>query len=97
MIWLQGSYQMLIKTQKIPKKEISVDDTLATFCYKYQQYTLSQAEKLPYKHVIKMLQMAKKQEAQKMLELVNIVASPHTKKGQGIKSIIEFYRRILDE
>ena len=44
-----------------------------------------------------MLQIARKQEAQKMLELVNVVASPHTKKGQGIKSIIEFYRRILDE
>lgn len=88
---------MLIKTQKIPKKEISVDDTLATFCYKYQQYTLSQAEKLPYRKLIKLLQVAKKLEAQKMLELVNIVASPHTKKGQGVKSIIEFYRRILDE
>ena len=88
---------MLIKTQKIPKKEISVDDTLATFCYKYQQYTLAQAEKLPYKHVVKMLQTARKLEAQRMLELVNIVASPHTKKGQGVKSVIEFYRRILDE
>lgn len=88
---------MLIKTQKIPKKEISVDDTIATFCYKYQQYTLSQAEKLPYRKLIKLLQVAKKLEAQKMLELVNIVVSPHTKKGQGVKSIIEFYRRILDE
>ena len=88
---------MLIKTQKIPKKEVSVDDTLATFCYKFQQYTLSQAEKLPYQKLVKMLQVAKKLDAQRMLELVNIVASPHTKKGQGVKSIIEYYKGVLNE
>lgn len=88
---------MEIKIQKIPKKKISVDDTLATFCYKFPQYTFSQAERLPYKRVIQMLKTSRKLDAQRMIELVNIAAAPHTKKGQGIKNIIEYYKGVINE
>lgn len=88
---------MLIQTQKIPKKEVSVDDTLATFCYKFPQYTFSQAERLPYKRVLQMLKIARKLESQRMIELVNISAAPHTKKGQGVKNVIEYYKGIINE
>ena len=88
---------MIIKAQKVPKKTISVDETIATFCYKFPQYTFSQAEQLPFKRIIQMLTVAKKLEAQKMIELVNIVTAPHTKKGQGVKSVIEYYKRIINE
>jgi len=88
---------MIIKAQKVPKKIISVDETLATFCYKFPQYTFFQAERLPFKRIIQMLTVAKKLEAQKMIELVDIVTAPHTKKGHGVKSVIEYYKRILNE
>ena len=88
---------MEIKIQKIPKKKISVDDTLATFCYKFPQYTFSQAERLPYKRVIQMLKTSRKLDAQRMIELVNIAAAPHTKKGQGVKNIIEYYKGVINE
>lgn len=88
---------MEIKIQKIPKKKISVDDTLATFCYKFPQYTFSQAERLPYKRVLQMLKIARKLDAQRMIELVNIAAAPHTKKGQGVKNIIEYYKGVINE
>jgi len=88
---------MEIKIQKIPKKKISVDDTLATFCYKFPQYTFSQAERLPYKRIIQMLKTSRKLDAQRMIELVNIAAAPHTKKGQGIKNIIEYYKGVINE
>lgn len=88
---------MEIKAQKVPKKKVSIDDVLATFCYKYPQYTFKQAENMPFKRVMQMLKVAKRIEAEKMIELVNIAAAPHTKKGQGIKNIIEYYKGVINE
>ncbi len=86
-----------IRAQKIPPRKISVEDVLATFCYKYPQYTFAQAEKLPYKRIVQMLKISRRLDAEKMLELINIVVAPHTKKGQGVKNIVEYYKGIIKE
>lgn len=88
---------MEIKTQKVPTKKISVDDVLATFCYKFPQYTFKQAENMPFKRVLQMLKVSKKIDAEKMIELVKIVSAPHTKKGQGVKSAIEYYKGVIKD
>lgn len=85
-----------IKAKKIPQKKISNDDLLAKFCYHYQQYKYSEAKKLPYKRVIKMLRVAEKEQARFLFELTQIATAPHTKKGAGVKSLLDRYKSMID-
>lgn len=87
----------IIQTQKVPKRQVSVDDILARFCYNFPQYTFVQAQRLPYRRIVQMLKIARKEEARKMYELVQIVAAPHSKKGSGIKKVLEYYKEIMEE
>lgn len=89
-----------ISVQKIPKRELSkadYEDLLARFCFKFPQYTYSQAKNLPYVRVVKMLKSAERVRAKEMIELANIIAGPHTKHGEGTKKMIEYYQGILEE
>ncbi|MCZ2140813.1 MAG: hypothetical protein LC096_05410 [Bacteroidia bacterium] len=88
---------MEIKIQKVPTKKVSIDDVLAIFCYKYPQYTFKQAENMPFKRIMQMLKVAKRIEAERMIELVRIASAPHTKKGQGVKSAIEYYKGVIKD
>lgn len=85
-----------IKAQKVPKSEISVNDLLARFCYSFPQYTFAQAQRLPYRRVVQMLKVARKEEARKMYELMQVVAAPHSRKGSGIKKVLEYYKGIME-
>ncbi len=87
----------VIRAQRVPKSKIKVDDLLYLFVYKFPQYTYSQAEKLPYKRVIEMLNTARREDARFMYELTQIVASPHTKKGSGVKKVLEYYKGIMED
>lgn len=89
----------VIKAQKIPKSAsslVSSDELLARFCLNYPQYKFSEAKKLPYKRVILMLTVAEKEYARKMYNLMQMIAAPHTKKGVGIRSMLEYYKRIME-
>ncbi len=85
-----------IKAQRVPKKQIRPKDTLYRFCFYFPQYKYSEARKLPVKHVIGMLKMAQKEHAKNMLDLVQIVAAPHTKKGSAVKKLISHYKGLID-
>lgn len=65
----------------------------ATICYYYPQYTLQEASQLSIRDIKLLLKIAEKLEAQKMLALTQIAAAPHTKKGQGVKKLTEFYKK----
>lgn len=86
---------MKFKATKIPKKESDLDEILIRFCLYFPQYTFYEAKQLPYKRLAKMLKVAQKEEARKMLELVHVVAAPHTKKGSGVKNLIGHYEDII--
>lgn len=86
----------IIKVQKIPQKTISIDEILMQFCFYFPKYSFKEAKQLPYKRVILLLKIAQKENAKKMLELLNIVTAPHTKNGSGIKTITSYYQNILD-
>lgn len=86
-----------IKVQSIPVPEIDPEELLIQFIYKYPQYTLEEARRMPYKQVMKMLRVARKIEAAKMLDLTQIIASPHTKNGDGVLKMVKYYHDILDE
>jgi hypothetical protein len=46
---------------------------------------------------MQMLKTAKRIDAERMIELVNIVAAPHTKKGQGVQSAIKYYKGVIED
>lgn len=68
-------------------------EVYAELCYYYPQYTLKEAQELPARDVKLLLRVAQKQEAQRMFNLVQIVASPHTKGGKGVKKLSDFYKK----
>lgn len=90
----------IIQAQKIPKKKLSsrelADDLIAKFCFNFPQYTFAQAKKLPYKRVVQMLRVARREEARRMFELMQVVAAPKTKKGSGVKKVLEYYQDIME-
>lgn len=82
--------------QPVPSSE---DTTLdreiwATVAYYYPQYTLKEASKLPARDIKLLIKTAKKLEAQKMFNLTQIAAAPHTKKGEGVKKLSEHFKRL---
>jgi len=85
-----------VKIQKIPHKKEEPEDVLALFCFYFQQYTFSQARKMPYKRIRQMLSVVRREEARKNIELLQIVSAPHGKKGSA-KSLLERYNAIINE
>lgn len=77
-----------VKSQKITNREL-----WATVCYHYPQYTLEDAKKLSVRDIKLLLRVADKKEAERFLQLTQIVASPHTKKGQGVKQLTNYYKK----
>jgi len=86
-----------ILTKKIPKHIETANDILSSFCYHFQQYTLIEAEKLPYKRVRQMLKAVRREKAKDFIQLTKIVASPNTKGGSGVKNLLEYYEGIIKE
>lgn len=74
--------------QKISNREL-----WATVCYYYPQYTLREAKKLSARDIRLLLKIANQKEAEKMLQLTQIASAPHTKKGQGVKQLTEYYKK----
>lgn len=79
---------------KAPK--VNVRELLAQLCYLYPQYTLEEARLLPYKDVQLLLRVAMKQQATQMYNLTQISAAPHTKKGEGVKKLSEYFKSIAN-
>lgn len=88
-----------IKAQSVHqarKTKTSNREMWATVCYHYPQYTLKEASQLSVRDIKLLLRTAKKIEAEWKYDLVQIVASPHTKKGSGVKKLTEYYKKQLD-
>ena len=82
--------------QPVPSSEdtTSYREIWATVAYYYPQYTLKEASKLPARDIKLLIKTAKKLEAQKMFNLTQIAAAPHTKKGEGVKKLSEHFKRL---
>lgn len=86
----------VVNVQKIPQQQATPEDIIATFCYYYQQYTFAQARRVSYKRITQMLNIAKKEHARKMLDLLQIAVAPHGKKGNA-KSLFDKFSAIINE
>lgn len=94
-----GKPLKVIKLAKVPgasaSNRFSSLRLLARFCYYYPAYTLADARKLPYKHVMMMLKVARQMEAERYYTMTQIVAAPHTKKGKGVESLTAQFRKVM--
>ena len=87
----------VIKAQQIPKKAESAEDTLARFCFYFQQYTYSEARQLPFVRVFKMLKVATRERARQMYELTQVVSAPHNDKGNGVQKMLNYFYNLMEE
>jgi len=85
-----------IVVQKVQKNNSrsSKRELYAMVCYYYSQYTLKEAAKLTARDINLLITTARKIEAQKMYNLTQIAAAPHTKNGNGVKSILKHFKRL---
>lgn len=82
----------VIKVQKIPRKTESALETVARFCFYFQQYTFQEARKLPFKYINLMLTVARKEYAMKMHDLTQAISAPNTPKGIGVKKMLKYFK-----
>ena len=83
----------VIQAQKLEKKHASPESILATFCYYFPAYTYAAARRLPERRVSLMLQAVRREQSRNYLELMQIIAAPHTEKGKAVKSLIDRHKK----
>lgn len=88
--------RVAVKKVASKARKVNVAELLAQLCYYYPQYTLKEAQELPYIHVQLLLRVAKKQQAIQLYNLTQIAAAPHTKKGKGVERLSEHFKKIAD-
>lgn len=86
----------IIRTQKVPRKTESAKSILARFCFYFPAYKYEEARKLPAPTVMMMLRVAEKENARKMYQLMQIVSAPQTKKGTGVKKMLDYFKDIIE-
>lgn len=78
------------------KEEVSKREVWASICYYYPQYTLKEASLLPSRDIKLLLKTARRLEAARMRDLVQVVAAPHTKKGEGVKKLLSYFEKEIN-
>ena len=84
----------VIKAKSVQKEQTQEKrEIYAEVAYYYPQYTLEEVSKLPARDITLLLKTARRLKAGEMYNLVQIVASPHTKKGQGVKKLSDYFKK----
>lgn len=87
-----------VKAKAIPKPSDVYkpsEKLLARLCYLYPQYTFNSARKLSFRRVKLLIETAHRIEAERMLNLTQIAAAPHTKKMVGVKKLTTHFKRLV--
>lgn len=85
----------VIKAKPIGKTQTKQEkrEVYAEVAYYYPQYTLQEVASLPARDITLLLKTARRLRAMEMFNLIQIVASPHTKKGQGVKKLSDYFKK----
>lgn len=86
-----------ISVAKVERKQLSKRELYAQVCYYYPQYKLQEVAKLPQRDITLLIKVANQLEGLKMLNLTQIAAAPHTKKGSGVKKLTNHFKRIAKD
>ena len=81
----------------INEKRLTNRETWAMVAYYYPQYTLKEASQLSLRDIRLLLRLARKINAEQMYNLTQIVASPHTEKGRGVKELTKHFQGEMDK
>src|SRR5688500_18707503 len=85
-----------------PEKELpegsdaAVVELITRVCYFYPQYPLEPAQELTNSQVTALLLQAEKQRAIEFYNQTLIAASPHSKKGKMVDTLIKQYKKIAE-
>lgn len=77
-----------VDTEKLSNREL-----WAMVSYYYPQYTLVEASKLSVRDIKLLLKIARRTQAEKLYNLTQIIASPHTEKGKGVKELTRYFEK----
>ena len=66
---------------------------LGEFILRFPQYTLQEARRLPAKHIVTLLTIARRLEAQRNLTQLLITTAPHSKKGKMVRDLEKAFKR----
>lgn len=69
----------------------------ANVCFHYPQYTLQDVEAMPYRDVVLLLTTANKIEAARMYNFTMIASAPQSKNGKGVKTLMDYFKKILKD
>lgn len=85
-----------IKVKKVTGKDLgfSKRELYATVCYYYPRYSLVEVQNLPGRDVQLLLKTARKIEAQRMYNLTQITAAPHSRKQVNVKKLIDYFKKM---
>lgn len=88
----------VVRVAQLPKREAKPGDgdrLCEQLCFYYPAYTFAMARRLPAKRVHSMLMTAQAEQAKHYCELVQIATAPHTKDGEGVKTLISKYKGLM--
>lgn len=88
---------MIIQVQKEEKKEQKrneYENTLALFCFLFQSYTYSEAQHLPYRRIMRMIKVARREQAYNWYNLLQIQIAGQNKKGAS--KLYKEYKKIIE-
>lgn len=80
----------------VKEREVTNREIWASVCYYYPQYTLKEASLLSKRDIALLLSTARRLEATRMRNLVQIAAAPHTEKGKGVKALLDFFQKEIN-
>lgn len=81
---------------KTPPKEKKLEELYASFCYHYPAYTFARARKVPYVRMISMLKQARREHAQKMVDLIQAIGFATSSKKGAISDGIKHFSDIIN-
>lgn len=84
-----------VEVKQIPKPQSDSGkrELYASVAYSYPQYTLEQIEKMPARDVELLIKVARRMEANKMYNMTQIVAAPHTHKAKAVKKLLDHFTK----
>lgn len=85
---------VVVKAAKVPAQKLSKRELYATVCYYYPNYDLKKAQKLPARDINLLVKTAQKIEAMKFYNLTQIAAAPSSRKGKGVKKLLDHFKKV---
>lgn len=96
---MEDSNENIIVAKPLPHKsanKMSKRELYATLCAYFPQYTLKDAKSMKARDMILLINTKRKMDAQHYYNLTQIIAAPHSKKGESVKKLLNHFEDIAN-